>query len=133
MITFSIILTKGRIHISGAYQGGSSLTNEYTFTEKNSHRSTAQLISLKFLAQCETALHKTRGDIIVLAFYGKLEVNLGEIVPTELDQEQLMIAVRETVLIYGLRSFFYILGTDNIMNNLVKEPHSFELIKWQII
>ena len=64
---------------------------------------------MEFLAQYETNLHKSRGGITVLKFDGKLEVNSGNYVPTELDQEQLIPAVKEEVQRYGLRSFFYVL------------------------
>ena len=42
----------------------------------------------------------------MLQFDEKLEVNSGKTVPTELDQEQMMVAARETVQINGLHSFF---------------------------
>ena len=128
MATSSIVPKRGGNHVLfGVYQGGSALTNEYKLTKQNSYRSTTQLRNSKVLAQCETALHKARGDTSVLKFDGKLEVNSGKTIPTELDQEQLMIAVKETVQRYGLHSFFYMLGTDNNMKNIVKEPHSFTI------
>ena len=128
MTTSRIVPKRGGNHVLfGVYQGGSALTNEYKLTKQNSYRSTTQLRNSKVLAQCETALHKARGDTSVLKFDGKLEVNSGKTIPTELDQEQLMIAVKETVQRYGLHSFFYMLGTDNNMKNLVKEPHSFTI------
>ena len=38
-----------------------------------------------------------------------------------------MIEVKDTVKIYGLLSFFYLLGTDNKVDYLVNEPRSFTL------
>lgn len=98
MATSSIVPKRGGNHVLfGVYQGRSALTNEYKLTKKNSDKSTTQLKNSKVLAQCKTALHKARGDITVLKFDGKLEVNSGETIPTELYREQLMIAVKKTV------------------------------------
>ena len=88
MATSSIVPGRYGIHVLfWVYQGVSALTNEYKPTTQNSYRSTTQLRNSKVLAQCETALHKARGDNTVLKFDGKLKVNSGKTVPTELDQE----------------------------------------------
>ena len=63
----------------------------------------------------------------MLKFDGKLEVNSGNYVPTELDQEQLIPAVKEEVQRYGLRSFFYVLWFNNKVEYLVDEPLLFIL------
>ena len=96
--TTTLVPKRGGNHVLfGVYQGGSALTSEYKLTKKNSYRSTTQLRSSKVLAQCENSLHKSRESTTVLKFDGKLEINSGNSSPTELDQEQLMKAVKETV------------------------------------
>ena len=110
MSTSNIVPRRGGNHVLfGVYQVGSAITNEYKLTKQNSYRSTTQLRNSKVLVQYEIVLRKAREDTAVLKFDGKLEVNSGKTAPTELDQDQLMIAVKESVIRYGLHSFFYIL------------------------
>ena len=64
---------------------------------------------------------------MVLIFGEKLEIDSERAVPTELDQEQLMIAVNKTVKRYSLHSLSYLLGIDKKMKNLFEKPQSFTL------
>ena len=112
MATSTIVPIRGGNHIIfGVYQGGIALVNDCKLEKDKSYRSTTRLRHSKILAQCETTLHKAREDTTVLNFDGKFEVNSRKTVPPELDREQLMITVKETVIRYGLHSCFYIFGT----------------------
>ena len=86
--TITIISRRGGKHILfGVYQGGKALTTEYTLKMTSFHRSTTQPRNSKFIVQCETALHKCRGDTTVLMIDGELEVHSGNSVLIEFDQE----------------------------------------------
>ena len=59
-----------------------------------------QLRNFMLLAQCEHAIHKARGDTILLKFDENVEVDSGITFPIEVDQEQSMIAIKKKVQRY---------------------------------
>ena len=120
---------RGGTHpIFGVFVGGDRLNEQYELASPFSYASTSQVRSVRSLSIAETALHTQRADNSSLKFNGKLEVtNENQSSLTELNMEEFLRSVGETVERFGLQSFFYLKDASKKMKYLPEEPHSFTL------
>ena len=114
---------RGGHHSSlGLFMGGSPLNLKYDQVDPaNAYSFTTQLRHERHLPNIENALQKKKQNMSIIKFDGKLDVKEGT---KELSKNEFILAVKETVDMYGFETFFYVPHPHkNKMINISKYPH----------